>query len=334
MNFFISFKESQIYNLLKELISKTLNTSISLFKIMIPISLLVQILQIAGFIKVLSQLLTPFMKMIDLPGEFALVWTTTMISNIYGGMLVFYNVSENLHITAAQMTILSMLMLGAHTLPVELKVAQEAGVKLVTMFFIRFLFAFFAAFCLNLIYKATGMLDTPINASQILQKSVAINSWADFGANWPQWLLSEAKRYLTIVVYIFCLLSLMKLLNYLGIIEVISKTLQPMLKVLGIGKDVIPITVIGTTLGILYGGALIINETKQKTLDKMDIFYAFTLMGLCHSLIEDSLLMLSLGANYTGVFVFRIIYTLVVTLIIVKTTKKWSEKWQKRILVN
>ncbi len=90
-------------------------------------------------------------------------------------------------------------------------------------------------------------------------------------------------------------------------------------------------TVIGLSMGILYGGALIIKEAKEKDIPKMDVFYAFVLMGLCHSLIEDSLLMLSMGANWIMVFIFRMVFALLITWLLVRFLRIFPEgrlvKW-------
>lgn len=98
-----------------------------------------------------------------------------------------------------------------------------------------------------------------------------------------------------------------------------------------LGLQLFPMTVIGLSLGILYGGALIIKETEEKKIPKMDVFYAFVLMGLCHSLIEDSLLMISMGANWSMIFIFRMVFALLITFLLVKITKlfpaKQLEKW-------
>ena len=59
----------------------------------------------------------------------------------------------------------------------------------------------------------------------------------------------------------------------------------------------------------------------------MDVFYAFVLMGLCHSLIEDSLLMISMGAHWSMVFIFRMIFALLVTFVVVKITKRLPQNW-------
>jgi len=103
------------------------------------------------------------------------------------------------------------------------------------------------------------------------------------------------------------------------------------LRFLGIGKDVIPITVIGMTMGLAYGGALIIKEVKERDLKKRDVFYALILMSLCHSIIEDSLLLMAIGASWTGVFVFRVIFALVVAYLFVKITSKLSDARMEKL---
>jgi hypothetical protein len=84
------------------------------------------------------------------------------------------------------------------------------------------------------------------------------------------------------------------------------------------------------TLGLAYGGALIINGVNQDGLKKRDVLYALVLMAICHSVIEDSLLLMSIGAHYTGVFVFRICFALILTYAFVKITAKWSEEKMSR----
>jgi hypothetical protein len=294
---------------------------------MIPVSIFVKILEYFDLIKFIGNALAPMMKCIGLPGEMGLVWATTMITNIYGGMITYLTLQSNHTYTVAQITIMTSLMLVAHTFPVELRVAQKAGVNIFTMFLIRFTFAFISGFILHIVYDISQTLQSPaIITTQFIQPITDTSLWG--------WLKGEILRYGKITIYIFALITLMKILHEIGFIKLLSNTLKPILGILGISKDVIPITVIGSTLGILYGGALIIKESEEKQLDKMDIFYAMTLMGLCHSLIEDSILMMSLGAHYSGVFIFRMCFAFSITWLIVKITKKLPLKWCYKYLTN
>ena len=105
-------------------------TSLTLFKIMIPVSIIVKILSIYGVVDILANYLTPVMGIVGLPGDFGLVWGTTMITNIYGGMVVFFNLSLQNSYSVAQVTALATMMLIAHTFPIEVRIAQKEGIEL------------------------------------------------------------------------------------------------------------------------------------------------------------------------------------------------------------
>ena len=121
---------------------------------------------------------------------------------------------------------------------------------------------------------------------------------------------------------IFTLVIFLHLLDVTGLIRFVNKVMEPTLKWLGISQKVLPITIIGLTLGIAYGGGLLIEESRQKDIDIKGIFYSMTLMGLFHSIIEDTLLMLSMGGHWTGVVLFRFVYACLITFIFVKCTNR------------
>ena len=61
----------------------------------------------------------------------------------------------------AQVTVLGGMMLIAHALPVEARIAQKAGVKLVATLFIRLVGALMFGFLLHKIYSLGGWLEQP-----------------------------------------------------------------------------------------------------------------------------------------------------------------------------
>lgn len=291
--------------------------SLMLFKIMIPVSIIVKLLQEFNLISYIGDVLSPVMKLVGLPGEMGLVWATTMIANIYGGIIAFFSLHQTIQINVAQMTILTTMMLVAHTFPVELTIARKAGVKLVPLFIIRFGCAFLLGMILNLIYTHGGFL----------QQKLVIG-WKPSEPVDPSlkyWIIDQLKNYGMIYIIILSLVTLIKLLTELGLIKVMIRTLKPIMSVLGIGENIIPVSIIGLTLGVAYGGALIIKESQQHPMNRRDIFYSFVLMGLCHSIIEDSIVMISIGGNYTGVIIARVLFAFLMTLLVVKLTSKLTE---------
>ena len=285
---------------------------------MIPVSIIVKLLQEFNAIGYIGNILSPVMKLVGLPGEMGLVWATTMIANIYGGIIAFFSLHQYIPITVAQMTVLTTMMLIAHTFPVELTVARKAGVRLVPMFIIRFGCAFLLGIILNFIYSQSGLLQQKLVIGW--KPSVQVDPSLKF------WIIDQLKNYGMIYIIILSLLTLIKLLTEFGLIKVMNRTLKPVMAVLGIGENIIPVSIIGLTLGVAYGGALIIKESQQHPMNRKDIFYSFVLMGLCHSIIEDSIVMISIGGNYSGVIVARVIFAFLMTLTIVKLTSLLSEK--------
>lgn len=312
----------KILDLIYSWLKQGFRTSLKIFKIMIPVTILIKILQETGLIVYVGDGLAPLMRWMGLPGEMGLVWASAMIGNIYAQLIAYFSIAS--HLTVAQISILATVILVAHSLPIELVVTKKAGGKIITLFLVRFGFGFIAGILLFRFYSLFNSLNYyPETVNQIVINQKNTSLWI--------WALSELKNYFIVFSLITGLIILLDILKKIGVIELVNKALYPVLKFLGIGKEVIPMTVFGMTLGLAYGGGLIINEVEQNDLKKRDVFYALLLMSLCHSLIEDSLLMISIGAHYSGVFIFRTIFALLITFSFVQITKNWSEtkmaKW-------
>jgi spore maturation protein SpmB len=308
-----------------ELRKDVIATVIVMFRIMIPVSIVVKILKEAGAIGLIGQGLAPLMKLVGLPGEMGLVWGTGMITNLFGGIMAYLQVSQSVPLSIAQITVLSAMMLVAHTFPIELQIARKSGVRLYVMFVIRFCFAFLLGAILNLIFSHV----------QYAQQA-AVVTWRPEVVADPSlqaWALGELKSYGIILLFIISLIFLIKLLREIGIIKLITRALGPLLRLMGIGEEVTTITIIGLTLGIVYGGALIINETRTRPMNRRDIFYSLALMGLCHSVIEDTILVVSLGADIWGVLVIRLAFALLVTWMIVKISQRISDSTFNRYVL-
>jgi hypothetical protein len=95
-------------------VREALKTSYDLFKIIIPISILTKLLTDAGVTHYLGLALSPVMEVVGLPGSMGLVWATTLVTNIYGGIVVFASLAPEANLTIAQVTVLTTMMLIAH----------------------------------------------------------------------------------------------------------------------------------------------------------------------------------------------------------------------------
>jgi uncharacterized protein (DUF2062 family) len=103
---------------------------------------------------------------------------------------------------------------------------------------------------------------------------------------------------------------------------------------MGVGKKAVTITMVGMTLGISYGGALLINESKKGDISRRDMLCALTLLSLCHAVIEDTLLVMLVGAHISGVFFGRIIFSFVLMLFFAQLIKRLPDTTLEKIMLS
>jgi hypothetical protein len=297
------------------LLNETWKTSLILLKIVIPVSIATKILTDLGVIEYIGLALGYIMKFAGLPGSMGVVWATAMLTNLYAAIVVFSSMVVHEHFTIAQVTTLATMMLVAHSLPIELGITRRAGIRLRFMLLFRVLFSMILGMLLNQIYRLTGYLQTGF---------IAILQPGKIDPSWSAWVISQCKTILSIYVIILMLLFVVKLLNWLHITDMLGRLLKPVLYLMGISKDAAPVTIIGMTMGIGYGGGLIIHEARSGRLSKRDIFFSLSFMGLMHSMIEDTLLMILLGGHVSGVLIFRFLFAMMVIFIMVRLMRNLS----------
>ncbi len=279
-------------------------TYFELFKVMVPVIIIIKILKQFDLVQYLAMPLAPFMEMVGLPAKMGLVWATSLIINLYSGIVVYAAVmTDMVPLSVAQVTVLALMMLIAHNLPLELRIAQRCGVSLIGQAALRILGALAAGFLLNLLLQHFDLLSEPSS-----MPFTPGQSEAGLGA----WALGEVRNLAMIYVIILIIMAAMRVLQFLRVTDLLNWMLKPWLKLMGIGNNAATITVVGLTLGISYGGGLIIHEARTGNISKHDLFASLSLMGLSHALIEDTLLMSLLGAHSLGTLWFRLIFSLIV----------------------
>ena len=113
---------------------------------------------------------------------------------------------------------------------------------------------------------------------------------------------------------IFLIITTINILKFIGLWQFIINILKIPLSYLGMSEKVANIILIGLTLGISFGGGFLIEESKKNNISKKDILLSLSFLSLCHSIIEDTILILLLGSHISGILFFRIIYTIVIIL--------------------
>jgi len=306
----------------KELASDIFNVTLTLYKVMIPILILIKIIEELGGIILLSKLLGPLMELVGLPNTMALVWATTLLTNIYGGLIVLINIDTTLSI--AQASVLGSMMLLAHALPIEATIAKKAGVSLWVTLVLRVGGSLLLAWILHLIYQTTDSLG---QTAQILWSPEITESHS-----YLDWALNQLQSLMVIFVAISGLLFTLKILKLLGIEKLMAILLKPFLRLLGISQEATNITIIGATLGLSFGGGLLINEAQKGHVAPRDVFTAIMLLNLLHSLIEDTLLILLIGADFNSIFWGRLVFSVLVIAVLAAMTRQLTPAFCERYL--
>ncbi|CAK2697143.1 hypothetical protein FB440_1245 [Vibrio crassostreae] len=300
------------YQFFKELLKEIFDVTSTLFRIMIPIIIVIKVVEELGGIMILSEWLSPIMESVGLPKEMGLVWATTILTNIYAGLIIL--ISSDVPLTVAQASVLGSMMLLAHSLPIEGAIAKKAGVSWLATLSVRVGGSLVLAWLLNLSYQYGDLLNYP--ATVLWQPEVSSDN------SYIGWAIEQLKNFAVIFMVISALLLLLKVLKVLGIEKLMALLLRPFLRLLGISKDATNLTIIGITLGLSFGGGLLINEAKKGHIAARDVFTAIMLLNLLHSLIEDTLLILLIGANFYTIFWGRIVFSVLIVALISHAIKR------------
>ncbi|WP_247741925.1 hypothetical protein [Thalassospira sp. A3_1] len=304
------------------LLNRSQRLFITLIKVMLPVMIIVRIADEFGAVAFTSDLLSPVMSLIGLPPEAGLIWATCALVSIYGAVGAFIGLSAHLDMTAAQLSALCAMMLFAHGLPVEQAIVKRAGASFVATTALRLGTAVFYAALVTWISDTTGWLSEPVDFSWMAGGETVIAATGLEG--WIDWTIQTVKSLVVSFAVIVGLLVLLDILDKTGITERITRGMMPILRVSGLSRDVAPVTTIGVLLGLTYGGALIIDEARKKNFPPRTLFLSLSWLSLSHSLIEDTAIMLALGADIWVVLVGRVILTLLIIAALARLTLRWQ----------
>jgi hypothetical protein len=295
-----------------------------LLKTMVPVLVAMRIAQQFGVVDDLAGALSPLMGLVGLPGETGIVWITTLLISLYAGAAVFVALLPDLALTQAQVSVLCGMMLIAHALPLEQAIARCAGPSFWFTALLRFAGALAFGALFTLFCTLTGWLDGPATAP--------LWSAAPAHAGWLDWTVSTAVELVVMFAILVSLLALMAGARRIGLVDALGRMLRPMLRVLGLGPEAASITLVGLLLGLTYGGSLIIQEARTGRLSRRDVMVSVCFLCIAHSLIEDTLLMMALGADAITAVAGRLVFALAVVAVLARLLDRVPDRAFRRLL--
>lgn len=296
---------------------------LDLVKVMLPVMLAVKLAEDFGLIALLAQSLNPLTQAVGLPVEAGIVWVTTALVGMYGGVGALVGLAGQMQLTEAQLSALCAMMLFAHSLPVEQAIVRRAGASFWLTTFLRTGTGLAYGAAIIALSRATGWLDNPADLSRI-----ATSGGGDTG--WLQWLWGTAQSFALIFAIILLLLLLLDAMDRTGLTKRITQMLEPLLRVSGLDAQVAPVTTVGVLLGLTYGGGLIIEQAREHDIPPRPRFLALAWLSLSHGLIEDTLLMLAMGGDLLVILVGRVLLTLLIVAALAKLLAALSDAQVRR----
>ena len=294
----------KIMDVVTRKVRETLEIYWVLVKITVPIALITELLSRFGIIKAVAPVFAPVMHLVGLPSELGLAWLTAMLVGIWGAVPLIFTLVPVSSLSVADVTIFSALILFAHGLPIEQKIIEKAGPGMLVTTLLRIGGGLLYAVLLHHILAATGWMSAPVNPTWI--PIAATPDWATY-----LWGLGETMAWMLVILSALTIgLDLLKIGGVLGLM---MKLLSPLLRLAGIRGEAGHLTAVGLFLGISYGGGLLIREAQTGLVSPRQVFLACVFMGFAHSVIEDTLIVMSVGADAWGVLVGRVVFAIAAT---------------------
>ncbi len=284
----------KIRSCIMEAMPPAVKTGVWIIKILVPVSFGVLLLKLTGMLPLIARLFAPLFALFGMPGESALVFVTAGLVNIYACI----GVMETLGLSGHAVTILALMCLISHSLPVETAVQKRTGSSFGAILGIRLATSFAGAFILSLFLK----VDPQTVISQ--ESHIAVGN---FAGEFTQWLLGMAMLCAKILILITLLMILQRIMEAFGIIQWLSRMLRYPLMVLGIPREAAFLWIVANTLGLAYGAGIIIDHVERGNLSRQHADILNAHIAVSHSLLEDTLLFVAVGASLFWITVPRVI---------------------------
>lgn len=272
-------------------------TGLWISRMMLPITLGVAMLKYLGVIGVMTEYLTPVFKYIGLTGEGVLVFLTSIFASLYAAIAVI----ATLDLDFRMVTILAVMGLICHNLIIETVIQRKAGADGVSMVVLRIASALLAAWVLNLIIPAdyTGNL--------VLSHITTSENATTMGEMLWGWGRSMLELLPMMFALILSLNILQQILREFGLIEKLTRPLSPIMKVMGLPTQTSFLWVVMNSLGLAYGGAVLIAEISSNEIPQRDAKLLNTHIALNHSTLEDTFLFLAIGMGLGWLLIPRLL---------------------------
>ncbi len=267
-------------------------------KIIIPVSFLVTLLQWTGWLNQLDFLLNPLMDLINLPSEAALPIISGMLINIYAAIAVM----TALPFTLEQMTLIAVFILICHNLIAEGIIQHKSGLNAIMATLVRI-----TAAILTVLIVSPFLGDT--SQSFAVPAGLTVHSpLLEVVKNWATDMVGLLLKILGIVMIITVMLEFSESLRWT---ERSLKLFRPLMRILRLSDRTAILWVTSAAFGLMYGGAVIIDEARKGVLTREELERLHISIGINHSMVEDPTIFAVLGLNVFWLMVPKLVMAII-----------------------
>ena len=305
--FYVGFKEA-------------VKSSLGIFKIVLPVSLLMAILNYFGIVDWLSVIFQPITNLLGLSGKAILPLLSGYLINTYSAIALMIS----LELPMKEIAILSSMVLLSHTLPVELSIQKKAGGNMGLLFLIRVGSSIITGIVLNIVLPNESVI---ISSETQAITAVATTSLLVVLKSWVQ---DNVTTIIKIFVINIVISMVFKCLIKFHVVDKLSSLLKPIMFIFGLGKGCAPYWLIANVIGLIYGAGILITANENKDLGKEEIRRLNVSICSMHSIIQETANFLVLGVSILVLIVPRFITAVVSVWVYNFVGKVWKrEKFNK-----
>lgn len=277
---------------------QTMKTSLQsvwiILKLVIPIYIIADILFYYNVLSYVSFIVEPFTSLLGLPPETSLSIISGMFLNVYGAVAFAAPLDLSVH----QWSILAVFIGICHSLVVESVIMKKLGFSNLYSYWLRIIAGFIVAFL-------TALMPSSWFSSSLTDSTFETVNYSSLSELLYNSFLNSISLTVKIIVLIVALVFIMDFIKSRNFIKESKKNVSKGFSLM-----------VGIFLGITYGGGILINEANSGKIQKRDIFYIGTFLMICHAIIEDTLLFVIFGADFTLVVVIRTISAIIISYIL------------------
>ncbi len=277
---------------MKNTFQNALKSSWLIIKLVIPIYILADLLLYYNLLSKISFIFEPITSLLHLPPEAALAIVSGMFLNLYAAI----SFAAPLGLSPNEWTILAIFLGVCHSLLVENAIMKKLGISNKFSYILR------VGGGLIVAYSSTFIISN--SAAKSVVSKVAKKEFDSI----YELLLNSLSNATILALKIIAIITVL-----IFIMDFIKSKLKHKNVSFGFAMGS------GLFLGITYGAGILINEAKS--MSKKEILFIATFLSIAHSIIEDPLLFVIYGADFTTIVAIRLLWAIIITLIVVKFYK-------------